>query len=227
MNVDWPITLAFTKAFLNFAGAASWPAAAAGIAIAFKEPLSGAIGRAKRVSVFGVEADLPTQVTAQKDASIGALEHTSIEQLSVTPLPLEDEVLTPLDSAVRELIEKEPLNPEQKYAWAIRLAANFANTANNERIYRLAYGSQLKLLRQLNLVISMPLTLARDFFEQEKDRSVTLLNYNFEAWIGFLREMQVASIIEVSGDRHVQLTAKGRNFLLWMVQQRAVEEKPY
>lgn len=225
--VDWPVTLAFSKALLAFAGAASWPAAAAFIALNFKEPLSGAIARAKKVSVFGVEAELPTQVANQADAGLKTIPGAEGKRLSVSPTPPFDEVLSPKDAIVRAMIEEQPLSPEDKYAWAIRVAAGYATTADNERAYRLIYGSQIKLMKHINVVQSIPISAAPSFFEENRDRSVNSPVYNYEAWLGFLTNGGLVEKADSSPESVLRLTANGRNFLLWMVAQRAPEEKPF
>ncbi|MDY7525355.1 hypothetical protein [Sphingomonas sp. 10B4] len=122
MHINWPIVLAFTKALLGFAGAASWPGAAAIIAFQFREPITGAIERARRLSAFGVEADLPAnpQLAGVGDDHVPPAVEISASQLSVSPQPPFDVVLSPKDDWVRSFIEKEPLTVEQKYAWAVR-----------------------------------------------------------------------------------------------------------
>lgn len=125
------------------------------------------------------------------------------------------------------MIEEQPLSPEDKYAWAIRVAAGYATTADNERAYRLIYGSQIKLMKHINVVQSIPISAAPSFFEENRDRSVNSPVYNYEAWLGFLTNGGLVEKADSSPESVLRLTANGRNFLLWMVAQRAPEEKPF
>jgi len=227
MTINWPVTLAFSKTVLTFAGAASWPAAAAYIAMHFKDPISGAIGRAKSVKVWGAEVELPVQPTNQSDTGATAVTGDAIKNLSVTPTPPVDDILSPRDTLIRNMIEKEPLSPEQKYAWAVRQAAIYAATADFERIYRLSYGSQLKLLKQANMLIYMTVASVKDFFDMNRNQDLTAPTYNFDAWLRFMVNSGLVDISDISDIPQLQLTANGRAFLLWMVEQRVVDEKPF
>ena len=131
--------LAFTKPTLQFLGAAAWPVAAAYIASRFREPISDAIKRANRLTAFGAAVDLPPlpQQSATTDNSQVSL---SQDGLSVSPEPPADTLLAPSEANLMATIGKEPINVEQKFRWAIRVAAMNWMLARHGEHYRLIYG---------------------------------------------------------------------------------------
>lgn len=224
--IDWPVTLEFTKAVFAFAGEAAWPTAAAVIALKFKAPITAAIERARRVSAFGVEAELPAPAQGENVAGGPPALPSSVPKiLTVSPLPPADVLLEPVDRFFRHHLEMEDLTPEQRLAWAIRLASIQAMLARHERNYRVIYGSQIAFLKQLNLVETMSVRDAEAFFLAHRAPLVDSPTYTFEAWLRFLRAQEDVHVDDAAGT--VEITPAGRAFLIWMAANSASEFKPY
>lgn len=224
---DWPLVLALTKLATGFAASISWPVAAGAIAYTFRKPISSAIGKARSVSAFGVSVDLPVQPQdLDKLGPSGLAPTVAARELSVTPIPPSDETLDPIDAYLSGLLEKEPLDDRQRYQWAIRLASAQALTAEYERVYRLSYGSQLRFLKQLNVSGRTTLAYAMQFFATHSAPDFEDATYTFEPWLNFLTRSLFVNELNEAGATFLELTARGRGFLTWMIAHRASEDKP-
>ncbi|WP_294287826.1 hypothetical protein [uncultured Sphingomonas sp.] len=225
--MNWPVILAFTKPVLAFAGDAAWPVAAIAIAFRFKEPIAGIIGRVRRVSGFGVEAEIPpnaNQIAGNSAPDAGILSTTTGE-LSVPPLPPADQLLDPVEQRLRTMLDAEPLNDNQKLRWAIRVAIIWQVLAWHERTYRQIYGSQIAFLKHLNVVGRITRSAAYEFFQNSRAQ-VELPHYNAERWLQYLLDDERVASVEGPGDQ-LELTIGGRAFLTWMAGNGVIETKPF
>jgi hypothetical protein len=224
--VDWVTVLAFARPTLSFFGEAAWPISAAFIALRFRQPISEAINRAKRFSAFGAELDMPPpQQQLSADQTIAA----ASASLSVTPEPQHDAVLAPVEAHFFKALENEPLSPEQRYHWAVRVAASQAMLARHEQHYRLIFGSQIAFLKYVNVAGFVSIADAQRFFDEYKAKDLNNPLYHFQNWLNFMMGAgnDLEGFVSENAVEQVRLTPTGRAFLLWLAAQAAPENKPF
>lgn len=98
--------------------------------------------------------------------------------------------------------------------------------AHFERIYRLVFGSQIKLLDALQLhgpLITMIVQLFYDSAAQAEQEFYA--DYPFESWCKF---MAANYLIEINSENDTcSITPVGRDFLVWMLTQRLSRDRAY
>ncbi|MEB0284157.1 hypothetical protein, partial [Sphingomonas sp. 10B4] len=130
-----------------------------------------------------------------------------------------------LDPALCTPHRKTMISPRIIMNQTLRLAAVMLSAAENGRVYRLIYGSQLAFIRQLNSLGAVTMDAARQFFISRRDSTVTSPQYNFEAWLSWLKGQTLIDITGIGEHAQISLTPTARHFLSWMVAQGASDEK--
>jgi hypothetical protein len=226
--MNWPTILAFTKVALEFAGDAAWPIATGFVALQFKEPITSAIDRLRKVAGFGAEAEI-----SPRSAQIG--ESTGLEAsplptlggpLTVSPEPPVDPLLSPAQDRLVQSLQAEALNETQRLAWAARTAVIWQALHWHEKTYRLIYGSQILFLRHLNVVGSMTVMDARAFFDVNKTQGIDAPAYNAADWLRFLVDDERV-VLSGATSSTVEISLGGRAFLTWMATNGVSEFRPY
>jgi hypothetical protein len=96
--------------------------------------------------------------------------------------------------------------------------------ASAERLYRLIFGSQIALLKALNVGTPKTEDEVRQFFERAKRKAPKFYgDYQYETWRDFL--LGQAAIARDAETGLYGITQNGREFLSWMVGQGIAEDK--
>ncbi len=93
-----------------------------------------------------------------------------------------------------------------------------------ERTYRLIFGSQLSLLRALNVGPPQTDSEMRSFYERAKRKNPKFYgSYSYEEWRGFLLNQTLIAHVE---DRDAyRISGRGRDLLEWITGQGLSEAK--
>jgi hypothetical protein len=106
-------------------------------------------------------------------------------------------------------------------------ALNVALT--HERNYNAIFGSQLRLLEQMNPATGVPPSVARQIYDEAKAAFPDVYrDYTFDQWIGFL---QNGGLIDARGGLgtggNYVLTPYGRGFLKYLIDRRLAVNRPF
>ena len=221
-DVDWNVIADFTKIMFDLLAAAAWPAAVVGIAYTFRNAIRDALGRAKKLSGAGFSAELGShqQESAQlADSGSKQIEAAGIAQID----PANDEVLGPIDEYFSSLAQQYD-DPKQREKWLIRWVSFHALKWQFELTYRVIYGSQIQLLKYLNVFGPASLEGLEQFFNDSSAKDHVSSTYNFHNWITWLVNAKLIEAVPPLMS-HYSLTPKGKRFLEWMVEASAPEVK--
>jgi hypothetical protein len=101
----------------------------------------------------------------------------------------------------------------------------FQMVVRHEQHYRWIFGSQIALLKQLNLVARMTKAQVISFWKEHAVSPAPAPSYTFDNWLAFLTAEDVT--VEREGDdASLAMTPVGKAFLVWMTQQSAPDMKP-
>ena len=115
----------------------------------------------------------------------------------------------------------EPLTTEI----LIRNLAYYQALAALERLYRLIFGSQISLLKSLNVDSPKSESEVRKFYESARQKFPAFYSgYPYESWKGFLLGPSGTLAHDRDGDTY-SITPTGRYFLVWITTQGLSENK--
>jgi hypothetical protein len=229
-SLDWPLVLQATKIVLDPIAQSSWPISIlAGLWI-FRGGLKGLISRVHTVRGAGVEVI----VNAVENQQAKALTTEERAQATIGNIgdgyPGNDEILDRMDEHFRSMLDQNVGDDiQKKLAWAIRLRSASEANRIHETNYRLMFGSQLKVLRDLNVQIRARLRSFEPLFLSAKSDPITSpfhADRSFEQWMQFLIDIGYVQYVITSVPEEIELTPFGRNFLVWMASWRASEFRP-
>lgn len=110
-----------------------------------------------------------------------------------------------------DLKKKLEESPYKKMDIIVRDSTTYRIATEFERIYRIIFGSQMRLLRHLNMCKSMTKSEVTKFFKQEK-RKISDSNIELEHWVQFLVSQ---GLIEYK-TKEFLITNKGTAFLAYV-----------
>lgn len=111
----------------------------------------------------------------------------------------------------KDLKKKLDESPYKKMEIIVRDSTNYRIATEFERIYRIIFGSQMRLLRNLDTCKQLSKKEIMKFFKQEK-RKMPDSDIEFEPWIRFLVSQGLLSYAE---DEY-KITNKGRAFITYV-----------
>ena len=212
----------------------SWPIAALILCLVFRKSLTSLIDRVDLFKGPGIEVSTPL-ISATKQLDSEALPKTSDLTLPVPeqqPLGLpdnieeqrraaltyggEEEVLLLQMRAIQENLEylRFPLGSEETARVLIRHLAASQLLYKAEVLYRLIFGSQIALMRELNESGAQAESFVRVFYDRAKAESPMFYSdYTFENWINFLLTQQAVAF---ESNRY-GISKFGHQFLGWLV----------
>jgi len=220
--------------WISFLKVIIWPAVVVFIICFFNQEIRRFFGKIKSVKAkeYGLEMTpdeglsdqpkkpvtptVPPLPTPQAGAGEIAFEKAKAAA-KITP------ALEPMIANIRDSIQKSPFTLEQKMELGIAAIARVALTAEYWRIYHFIYGSQLQLLQILN-TRPVPQAELDVFFENVKQhfpdahKSSNPLTYS-----AFLVNN---GLIAQEGGNYI-ITARGREFLLWCIENNLGFNKQY
>jgi hypothetical protein len=145
-------------------------------------------------------------------------------------LPAADAVYDGFDAQLTTFLDQNVQGDAQvKLAWAIRARSISEANRLHELSYRLIFGSQIVMLKGLNVVAQAPVSEFEKFFATvaaNPANEALHKNRTFEMWLQFLINANYVARVDGSDPPAVQITAFGRQFLQWMVIAAAPEIKP-
>ncbi len=200
-------------------------------------PLVAFIDRAKtfKAGAFTAEAsNLQTQqLAAETPANVleAAAESSStvptpgfIAELAEATRPYQDYSTFQIarDELETKLAAENPTD-EQLRTLLVNGGALFGTMLEFENIHAIIFGSQISLLQDLNVGITMNMIRVKSFFEKAANVSPLIYaEYKFEGWLEFIRSR---GLIQIEKD-NVRITDKGRDFLKYIIQTGKVVSKP-
>ena len=221
--------LELAKAFIEHA---LWPLCVFVLALVFRKPLVGLLGRIETFKGWG--AELSTSSAAkQLDKPLTPAGDDLLAK------PAEAQALLPIGDAL-----EEQRNAVKNYGgeyptlrlWMDNIKAHLASLhfdlasqetsellirhlavaqqlAKAEAVYRLIFGSQIAAMHKLNQTGPHPESVIRPYYERARNRSPRFYNdYSFESWMDFLTGNQLVAYEK--GQYGISLL--GRDFLGWL-----------
>ncbi len=190
-----------------------WPTVVVIIILIFKKQIQSLISRITKVG-YGdkyIEAEQEIDVKKQKKDNKKVPEVSKIDRvLNFFQPETINTFLQEVDKDTNiETFEEETQKIEllRKYASIIFLMLHF------DRIYYLIFGSQIKILQQLNKLLPETRESLRIFYDEIKRSSVIFDNYSYEDYLNFLFSY---SLIR-EDDGVVSLTILGSDFLKYLL----------
>lgn len=144
---------------------------------------------------------------------------------NLEPLPLTEAIEAQMSEALDQRFHNnlQPKIDALKRALAIQRVLHA-----HEFNYRVIFGTQLQFLKALNEASVKNTAQAQPWYDEYK-RRITDGAVSFEDWLSFLTSCGYIEVAagEISSVRRVDITALGRDFLIWMVSYRVSEVKPF
>jgi len=122
-----------------------------GIAVfAFRDNLRAALGRVRSIRGAGLEAELLTE--SQQGSALQVSQAAGQEMAAIgTEFPPAHPVYTAMDAAANAILDEHiGVNPDKRFAWAVRMRSISETNRLHEVAYRYIFGSQLRALERLN-----------------------------------------------------------------------------
>jgi hypothetical protein len=117
------------------------------------------------------------------------------------------------------------LEPQQQVEILVKHLATTQLMFRWEHTYRIIFGSQLLLLKHLNLFGTEEKTVVSTFYEGARtSNSLAYANISFDQWLHFLISY---ALVTTEDDVHYAITFAGKSFLKWMVDASVIDVKPY
>jgi len=205
----------------------SWPVVTLITVLLFRKPLLGLLNRLSTLKVgkdlFSLDATLPA-LQSEKSVDTGLNNKTSlVEHAKYGESPL----VRRREELIRQDLQKFQLdaNPQEAVNVLVSHLAVAQLSLYAEHIYRTIFGSQIALLKQLNVVGSLTRDQIEIFYETAKAQFPLLYNtYPFEQYLHYL---QVFNLIYAQDNKQYVITDEGKAFLQWIVSVGASEIKPF
>jgi hypothetical protein len=220
-----PIWIELIKAAVDLARVAAWPSAVVFLALKFKPELLSAVPslfrRKVEVEALGVRASIDAAVAEQQQA---VAENPAEEKLSQTSSldPSPRPAVTRIENEMRN--ELQAIDPGKKEAVLLRYLAQARLDRGHEYNYNRIFGSQIGFLKRLNEVPRITVDQARDFFKHYADQFPQVYsNYSFDAWLNFM----TVNALAVRNGNDLEISEIGRDFLIYIINQRLLENKPW
>ena len=203
-------------------GAIAWPSVAVFAALTFRREIVDLVRRIRKGG--GAEFDPPLQQIASSSTVLTASRsETALAISQVASNTLQAFPRTPATAAWEETLKnwdviKGVESPTEREQVMLRLLARAMVVGQFERVDASIWKSQLSLLTHLNghAAGESPDTVKTHFYDPATVQFPTWYsNYTFESWLSFLTN---AGMLTLANAR-VAITADGREYLTWRVQQ--------
>jgi hypothetical protein len=214
----------------------------------FRKPISALLARANNLKLgkegFSIDAAAASRQLESKPPEIGLVaENKHIEtgsDLANVPVATNDETSKELqqvknfdvplivqqqEESIRASLKKFNLdvNLQEAVDLLIKHLAVTQLWFTAERIYRMIFGSQIALLKFLNTSGSASRVQLSQYYEVVKTQFPDAYNnYSFEQYLQFLLTQ---GLIATQDNEHYVITTGGKEFLRWMIEVGASENK--
>jgi hypothetical protein len=217
------IWIEWGKAAIDLVKVAAWPGVVVFLAWKFGSELSGVLSSllSRKFEVEG--PGFKAKVDAAEQQQQGA-ENPAIKKLPETPLlgPSSRPAVARIENEMRA--ELKAVEPEKWSEVLLRDLAQARLERGHEYIYNRIFGSQIGFLKRLNEVPRLTVDQAREFFKPYADQFPQVYSeYGFDGWLHFLT---VSALVERKGD-DLEIGEIGRDFLVYIINQRLSESKPW
>jgi hypothetical protein len=218
----------------------TWPVVATIALFAFRQPISEWMGRISKIKAKDIEVESGAggaiaQQTESKVPEITLAAEHSTETRSCNSLEAtkKKEGATGIDVAPIVIEEQQQirqyingLNVPQTEAIniLISLLAVTYLKLRAETIYRVIFGSQIKMLKALNLFGAKTKEELAVFYELAKTQYPSISSYSFENYLNYLI---TNGLIAQEQDDKFAITSAGKEFLKYLVDISANEDKPF
>ena len=199
--------------------------------LAFRKPLTALLGRESVTLGVGKEgvtlAASATAATIQaesKPAVRGLGPETekrleTVRNIDVVPIVQEQESLIRADLENLGVLQPEKVELLVKHLAVTQLLLRAEHT------YRIIFGSQIDLLKSLNLSGTATRVALSQFYDKAKAQFPELYaKYSFDQYLQFLLSQ---GLVMQTDTEHFDLTIAGKEFLKWMTEAGATENKPF
>jgi hypothetical protein len=202
----------------------SWPVAVFVLGWMFGDELKDFLGRVLKLGLkHWVHVEVaPTHNQADAKPPDKGLEVGEVEPTVVEMWHGGNPVVREREQLIRDEIDRAKLDDQKIIPVLINRLAVIQLLLSAEQIYRMIFGSQIALLKQLNTSGPVPRAQFMSVYNNAKARwSNAYTSYSFDQYVGFL--LNQGLIISI-GDGYA-ITNAGREFLKWMAETGVVEDK--
>jgi hypothetical protein len=202
-----------------------WPLVVVVLLLIFRKQVAGLLDRIRDFKLWGAGAQIgPPEALSAEKRQVDAVTRTTANSLSIT---LESELPNPIrrrmDLIRQELARIEFDSDPQKVEFLIKQLAAAQTVARFELVYNLIFGTQIDLLKRLNM--GGPMT----WQEAEASYQAALrifpgfyARYPINRYIGFLSGNELL----IRDQNQLVISDDGREFLSWMARNGRGEIKP-
>ena len=186
-------------------------------------------GKDKSVDLSGTSPQ--AQIEAQKEhkESPDLLPVLQVQPGGVLALPPPSPLYSPIEEDLRRRVETAfPGAQDTQIAWALRVAAQATVERNHEQTYRIIFGSQILVLKEINIRGHITVAQAKQIYDMAaKAFPEVYATFTVDGWGSFLIEQ---GLVVVNGDHalddsHVILTPVGKDFLFFLTGRGLPENK--
>lgn len=181
----------------------------------FRKNIDGAISRMRNIDKSGVAFD-----SVQRGAQP---ERDPPSEAEALKRELDNALVREAEDFIKNEFKKRGLSVEESLNIAIRYLAATHLALQFENVFRIIWGSQLRLLSDLNTrPTGQPIDTLKSFYESgAKVFPDVYKNYPFEKWLGFLQEFGLIR----SDNGTIRVTVRGREFLTYLTREGRSLEK--
>ncbi len=164
-------------------------------------------------------ATFPRETTSSELNLEAAQRLKEVRNIYVTPIVQEQE------SLIRADIERLKISPSELSDLLIKHLAVTQLALRAETVYRTIFGSQITLLKTANMLGPRSRAQLLQFYEETKVKFPALYGaYSFEQYLHYLTSQGL--LLEQPAGQYV-ITVAGKEFLKWLAEIGAGENKPF
>jgi hypothetical protein len=200
---------------------------------AFRAPLSRLLDRTGGLSVTKDGLNIAAAAAASAQTESNPVERgleiksEASKELDVARRPNISPLLRELEGRIRADLTKFNLDGKPKEATDL-LIEHLATSQllhGAERLYRLIFGSQLLVLKHLDLHGSITQEQLRTVYDAARSQYPEIYDkYSFASWMAFLK---INGLVLTSDDVNYSITVVGKSFLQWLVANGISEVKAF
>jgi hypothetical protein len=214
--------MTWVEAGVEVIKAPSWPVAFTIVSLILGPRLlywlHSLVQRKVELEGFGLKAKIDVAEQQQKVAAENPVTEKLAEPAALNPSSRL--AVNLLENMLREQLEQ--IETEKQVPMLLRGLAETRVLAGHEFIYNRIFGSQITFLKRLNEVPRTTIEEAKQFFAPYAAQFPHIYDtYGFDGWLGFLKK----NLVIEQHDGLVQINEFGRDFLVYVTEQRLAELK--
>jgi hypothetical protein len=210
---------------LDFISDIAWPAVFVAALIYFRKEITASFPRITEFGPGGVKlADAASDAAARQQNEQSAKPPAVNELIAGIRQYVSPEQLDPAIEITRRLVERTA-NKDEQISTLLHAAASLSIQLEHERTYRIIFGSQILALERMN----RPGGLTEE--ELQEIYSAAIAAYpagltkrsDYDSWKGYI----TISLARKNNEGNYELTATGRGFLRYIIDQQLSATKPF